>query len=147
MFGAIFGVVLFKSMLPFVPNEVVQPLQYQSTWWIQNLLMEIVVNFIYITILLVLPYIFEINRITTKLVSLPIVPLLLLKAPFDTATFNPAIIYALWYVNSCSSLYSNFSTLPLERIIGPILGALFAGIFCNRYFPDDPNSWTRKKQM
>jgi hypothetical protein len=147
LFGAIFGVVVFKSVLPFIPNDVVQPLTYQSAWWLNNLLLEIVANFLYITILLVLPYILEINRITTKLVAVPIIPLLLLKAPFDTCTFNPAIVYALWYVNSCSSLFTNFSSLPVERIVGPILGALFAGIFCSRYFPDDPNSWTRKKQL
>ena len=144
LFGAVLGVVIFKSFLPFIPNDVIQPLPYVSTWWLPSIVVEVLINFVYITILLVLPYILEINRITTKLVSLPVIPLLLC---FHASTFSPAIVYALWYVNNCSSIFMNFNSLPLERIIGPILGAIFAGVFCNRYFPDDPSSWTRKKHM
>lgn len=147
LFGAIIGIVLFKTFIPILPNDIIQPLPYHTSWWMQNLIVEIVMNFAFVSLLLIVPYILEINRITTKLVSLPIVPLFLIKAPLDTCTFNPAITYALWYVNHCSSLTHNFVSLPLERIIGPLLGALFAGIFCNIYFPDDPNSWMRKKQI
>jgi glycerol uptake facilitator-like aquaporin len=124
---------------------VIAPIPYQSSWWLQNLVMEVFYNFIYITVMLVLPYLLEVNRISTKAVSLPLVPLFLLKAPLDTCTFNPAIVYALWYVNHCTALFSGFSVLPSERIIGPILGAVLAGVFCNIYFPDDPNSWARRK--
>ena len=136
----------FLFSIASLSPQIIAPIPYQSSWWLQNLIVEIIFNFIYITVLLVVPYLLEINRITTKIVSLPLVPLFLLKAPLDTCTFNPAIIYGLWYVNNCTSLLSGFSSLQSERIIGPIIGAILSGIFCNIYFPDDPNSWSRKRK-
>lgn len=119
-------------------------MQFDNSWRVGNLLTEVLVNFLYSSIVLVLPYILEINRIRKELLSIPILPLFFLKFPYETSTFNPTIIYALWFVNSYTG---SKIALPTERLIGPILGAILAGLFCNKYFPDDASSWSRKKTV
>ena len=117
------------------------PLPYGESWWISNLIYEILFNFIYITVILVVPHLMEINRINKKCLSLPMLPFLL-----NSSTFNPAILYGLWYVQGCSFI-ENVGTLPIERIAGPIIAAILAGVFCNIYFPDNPASWVRKRTI
>jgi hypothetical protein len=95
---------------------------------------------------LVLPHLLDINGITSKLISLPIIPLFFIKTPLETSTFNPAIVYALWYVNNCTSLVAGFASLQAERIVGPLLGSVMAAMVCNEYFPVDSNSYSRRKQ-
>lgn len=107
--------------------------------------MELVVSFAYCLILLVVPHLFEVNRVSTKLVALTMLPVFLIKAPVFCSTLNPSIIYGLWYLHNSSSLLNIMNTLPFEHIVGPILGAVLAGLVCNVYFPDDPKSWTRSR--
>lgn len=68
-------------------------------------------------------------------------------------SFNPAAVYALWYVNrnsittptnilASTSAYNN-SQIPIDHIIAPMIGAVLAGLLCNYYFPDNPACWKR----
>lgn len=122
---------------------MLEPLVYHQTWWVQNMFLESTWNFFYVLIILTVPYIIQVNRANNFLLSVPIVPLLLCTTPLETSTFNPAVTYALWYLRGCSSLYMNISTLQIDRIVGPLLGAVLAAIISNLYFPDDANSWKR----
>lgn len=100
-------------------------------------------NFFYVLIILTVPYIIEVNRVNKCFLSLPVAPFLLCTSPLQTSTFNPAIVYALWFLRGCSSMYMNVTALQIDRIMGPLLGAVFAAVICNLYFPDDANSWKR----
>lgn len=102
--------------------------------------MEITANYIYCMALLVLPYIFEANRVSTKLVSLALLPVLTLNA-----AFNPALAYALWFLNHSHTISAISSTLPSLRIAAPLVGAMLAGLTCSVFFPDDAKSWSRSK--
>ena len=102
---------------------------------------EIISNFFYCTLILVLPYLLDINRLSRAWINIPFLPL---SAFHPAVTFNPGIAYGLWFVQNCSLLKS-VTSLPMERIIGPFVGAVLASVLCNLYFPDDPTSWTRKR--
>lgn len=121
------------------------PIDYANSSSLLGLLYEFALSFCYCLVLLVLPYLFDANRSTRYLLSLPVVPLLFIRTPAHTSTLNPSIVYALWYVNNCASLLNYSRSLPWDRILGPILGAVLAGIVCSVYFPDDPKSWTRSQ--
>ena len=127
-----------------------QPIVYShhDSAWLTGLIMEIFVVFLYIVTIIVLPAILEVNKLNSRLLSIPTLPLMLFcRAPDKTITFNPAAIYALWYVNR--NIYNSttgtgvFNPLQLEHLIGPIIGAVLAGLFCNYAFPDDPTTWIR----
>eukprot|EP01031_Cornospumella_fuschlensis_P031225 gene31225-37736_t len=144
MLGAIFGTLALKSFIPFLPNSVLTPINYSNSSSLSGLLYEVVLSFCYCLVLLVLPYIYDRNRYRQQyFISLPILPLLFIRTPAYTSTLNPSVVYALWYINNCGSLVNYSRTLPWDRILGPILGAVGAGVVCNMYFPDDPKSWTR----
>jgi len=127
---------------------VYEPIAYQpsSTSWMLNLTLEALYSFCYVSVMLVLPYMLQINRISKVYLSLPMVPLFLGPCPGQTSAFNPAMVYALWFVRACSSLHthsSSFSSLPLDRIVGPLVGATVAAMVCSVFFPDDTASWKR----
>lgn len=118
-----------------------------------GLIIEVVVVFMYIVTVVILPDLLEVNKLNSRLVSLPTLPLIwLARAPNKSITFNPAVVYALWYVNrevfpsSTSSLLSVPGAFPLqfEHLVGPVVAAILAGLFCNYVFPDDPSCWVRK---
>ncbi|RYY89649.1 hypothetical protein EON63_00285 [archaeon] len=123
--------------------QVFTPIDYTNSSSFSGLIYEILLSFCYCLVLLVLPYIFDTNRSHRYIISLPILPLLFIRTPAHTSTLNPSVVYALWYINNCASLVNYSRSLPWDRILGPILGAVLAGIVCNVYFPDDPKSWTR----
>lgn len=123
--------------------QVFYPISYYNdTFSVKTLASEILANFLYTLVILVLPYLLDVNRLSTLWINLPLLPLITLLSDI---TFNSGVVYGLWYVQSCSVLTS-VGSLPSERIIGPIVGAAFAAILCNKYFPDDPLSWSRKRQ-
>ena len=123
---------------------------HDSSWFI-GLVIEIFVVFMYIVTIIVLPAILEVNKLNSRLLSIPTLPLFLFcRAPDKTITFNPAAVYALWYVNrnvvgSTDAL--GFNPLQLEHLVGPIIGAILAGLFCNYAFPDDPTTWIRSSSQ
>ena len=63
-------------------------------------------------------------------------------APNASVTYNPAAVYALWYLGS-----PNWNDLQIEHIIGPLLGGYLAGQICLYYFPDDPQSWKNRPDI
>jgi len=141
--GAVTAVVIFRTVFPFLPNKVYDPIFYQPTWWVENLAFESLWNFFYVLIMLTAPYLLQVNRINKIFLSLPLIPLFFLASPAQTSSFNPAIVYAFWFIKGCSSLYMNSSTIPIDRIVGPLIGAIIAAVVSNMYFPDDAASWKR----
>ena len=115
-------------------------MNYDSNFWVQGLIKESIVTCAYICTIVAVPELLEVNRLPAYLVSYPIVLLMFVNAPNRGSMFNPAALYALWYVNEQSSGQWNFQA---EHLIGPILGAIAAGIVCSKLFPDDPNSWRK----
>ena len=103
---------------------------------------ECIVTCLYICTIVAIPELLEVNRLPAYLVSLPIIIVMLIKVPDRGSTFNPAALYALWYVNGQSSGQWNFQA---EHLIGPILGAIVAGVICVKLFPDDPTSWKKSR--
>ena len=138
--GCIFGAVLFKTVCPLVPDAVFEPVTYDSAHWLEGMLFESAVVCVYICTVIGVPDLLEVNRLPAYLLSLPIIPMMLVKVPDRGSTFNPAAVYALWYVNGNTS--GPWSFQP-EHIIGPVLGSVAAGIICGRIFPDDPGSWKK----
>lgn len=138
LLGSIFGAVALKMIFPFLPSEVLRPLVFPSHNVFMTFFIETANHFFYCLILLVLPYLFDINRINSKWILLPLLPILIV--PY--CTLNPGLTYALWYLRNCCILI-NARILHMERIAGAIAGAVLAGWVCNVYFPDDPKAWTR----
>jgi putative flippase GtrA len=74
-----------------------------------------------------------------------------LRSNGNWCTFNPSVVYAMWYVNRVYSggMYSYYdlpSVLQLLHIVAPFLGAVAAGLFCNYLFADSPTSWRRRSE-
>lgn len=125
-----------------------QPVVFSALRLHYGLLIEAFAVFAYVLITLVLPELIEVNKLNHQLLSVVLFPLLLLRNDGSWCTFNPAIVYALWYVNRATSgsLYDVPSVLQLLHIVAPFLGAVLAGLFCNYMFPDSPSSWKRRSQ-
>jgi glycerol uptake facilitator-like aquaporin len=101
---------------------------------------ESVVVCLYICFVIVVPELLDVNRMSRSLLSIPIIPIMLLRVPDRGSAFNPAAQYALWYV------YGRLTGewyLQLEHIVAPIVGAVAAGLICSKFFPDDPTSWRK----
>lgn len=96
---------------------------------------------LYTIIIIALPQLLLVNKLPLYLLSVPIVPLMLIGAPDGGSAFNPAAMYALWYVGGNSN---GNKILQQEHLIAPILGSVFAGLICSRFFPDDSGAWRRK---
>lgn len=128
--------------------QVFQPVMFNALKLNHGLLIEAFAVFAYVLITLVLPELIEVNKLNPQLLSVALFPLLLLRSNGSWCTFNPAIVYALWYVNRAASgsLYDVPSVLQLLHIVAPFLGAVLAGLFCNFMFPDSPTSWKRRSQ-
>ena len=138
--GCIFGAVFFKTICPIAPDAVFEPVTYDATHLLEGMIKESIVVCIYVCTVIGVPDVLEVNRLPAYLLSVPIVPLLLVKVPDIGSTFNPAAVYALWYINGNTSGPWHFQA---EHMIGPILGSVAAGIICSKLFPDDPGSWRR----
>ena len=106
-------------------------------------MIEIFVVCIFNCIIIALPEILVVNKLSDSWLSVPMIPLMLMAAPNKTAIFSPAALYALRYVNG-SMGNSVCSPVQVEHFIGPIIGAVLAGFICLRLFPDDPKSWIRR---
>lgn len=194
-FGSILGVAAFSTIFPFAPTAVFEPITYDRRSWFYTLLVETTLVCVYSTIIIALPEILIVNKLPLKFLSIPIIPLMFIGVPDSGCSFNPAAVYAMWFVAggsstswtstysslissflslvpaSLSSHLSTFIALPLsssssssssnplsssssastsaerilqqEHLIAPILGAIAAGLICNRFFPDD-GSWKRR---
>jgi hypothetical protein len=74
-------------------------------------------------------------------------PIFFIGIPNLSCTLNPSAIYSLWYINRYNNSGGNKllnNDLQLEHILGPIIGAIMSGLFCNLFFPDDKKAWKRK---
>ena len=120
--------------------QVFEPISYDSHFWLQGLLKESSVTCAYICTVIAVPELLEVNRLPAYLLSVPIVLLMTVNVPDRGSMFNPAALYALWYVHGQTSGQWNFQA---EHLIGPILGAIAAGVICAKLFPDDPGSWRK----
>ena len=94
----------------------------------------------YTSVVLVVPDILEVNEMNRYSLSVIILPIMLLCA---RVTFNPAAVYALWFVHG-SENSTGFQAIQPERLVGPMLGSIIGGSFCSHFFPDDPACWKRK---
>lgn len=120
--------------------QVFEPVSYDPQFWLQNLIKESVVTCVYICVTVALPELLEVNRLPSYLISVPILILSTVNVPDKGSMFNPAALYALWYVHGQTSGQWNFQA---EHFIGPIFGAIAAGTICSKIFPDDPGSWRK----
>ena len=132
--------ISLPTTLSSINHQVFEPISYDSTFWLQGLLKESTVTCAYICTIVAVPDILEVNRLPAYLVSVPIILLMFVNVPDRGSTFNPAALYALWYVNGQTSGEWGFQA---EHLIGPILGAIAAGVICAKFFPDDPGSWRK----
>ena len=172
--GNCVGIVLFHSAYPFgAPPVVFQPIVFDRTGTNgYNLITEVLVVFVYVTIVLVLPDLLEANKASPKWLTIPLIgPVLMMKSAF----LNPSAVYSLWYVNHSVSTWSplRYATLlsttlklksaadvatttatsaaaaapvfpQLDYMVVSLLAALAAGLFVKFTFPED-GSWQRKK--
>lgn len=120
---------------------------YPRTDWLYGAMLEVIVVFFYVCIIIGVPMLLSVNRLSTRLVSLYVLPLFFIGVPVKGSIFNPGALYALWFVNRMSVIDPNESCLQLEHIAAPFLGAVLAGLFCNVALPDDSTSWIRKEKL
>lgn len=176
--GSLVGIVAFKTLLPFWPTavrwlptvyatkpfihirmstlpvrQVYHPVEYEPVALISGIWIEAVAVGLYALIVIVLPEIIEVNKLNPKFLSLATLPVMLLRNNGNWCTFNPSVVYALWYVNrtySGATLTLSWSTIALPstmqvlHIVAPFLGGAIAGLICNRVFADSPTSWRRR---
>lgn len=144
--GCVLGAVIFKSVWPsyFSSHTELQPVVYSQRYWVLGLIFETALTCIYTCIMIALPDLLAVNRLSKQWLSVPAIPLMLMRVPDMTSTFSPAALYALWYVAERKSTAGGLVNLQIEHLIAPILGAIGAGLICSRVFPDDPQTWRRK---
>jgi hypothetical protein len=161
--GNILALTLFRTLCPFAPWSVFQPIVFDQ-WAPFDLVIVFTAVFMYVSVVLVTPDLLVANKASSKLLTIPTVPFLLLNLR-KCSTLNPTTIYAMWYINHCEASWSpllllkewyasNLSvlssagsqSLQLEYILISLFAALGAGLFLKRAFPDD-GSWLRKKNM
>jgi len=104
---------------------------------------DVMVVGVYNVIVIALPELLQINRLSKYYLSLPII-LLFVGASFGRGgglgcSINPAAEGALLRLQNHVSV--NEVILQLENMCGPLLGAVAAGLFCSKFFPDDEKSW------
>jgi hypothetical protein len=121
-----------------------------------GIVVEAVAVFLYVLVVLVLPEIIEVNKLIPKFLSVATVPLMLARNGGSWCTFNPSVVYALWYVNRAPVLSGGLlpalslahfalpSALQVLQFVAPFLGAAAAGVLCNCLFADNPTSWRRR---
>lgn len=150
--GCIVGTVCFQLFCPTALYEAFEPVQYvagRGVIWFMHFFFEIVLNSFFCFCFVVVKEILILNKFREEWLSILIFPLYYIVTIDECPTFNPAALYALWYVNivSTGTAPDNFqqtSQIQIEHILGPVLGAIFTGLFCLRFFPDDPASWKTK---
>jgi len=130
----------YLTSLPSLQNYA--PLVYQHNL-IYSFAVEILMVCVYVCIVLGLPELLMVNKLNSRLINIPILPLMLVGIPDKGTSFNPAVVYALWYINE-GNLHT-YQNLQFERIVAPIVGAVVGGIICRKFIPDDPSSWKRKR--
>lgn len=83
---------------------------------------------------LALPELLIVNKLSASFLSIPIIPLMLVQvAGGQGSTFNPAAIYALGYIY-------HGKLPPLQAIyhlVAIVVGSIAAGLVCLKFFPDD----------
>jgi glycerol uptake facilitator-like aquaporin len=114
---------------------------FDGSSWIRGLISESVIAFTFVSTLLIAPEFLEVNKLSRYFVSLLVMPLMMLPACCHSSSFNPAALYALWYVNGTSN------TLHMDHFIGSLIGAIGAGYLALLYFPDDQSSWIRRSSI
>ena len=137
------GVLFDLTNLISIFFKVTRPIAYDEQQWFYGLLVEIFVVCTFNCIIIALPEILVVNKLSDAWLSIPTIPLMLLAAPNKTAIFSPAALYALRYVNG-SIGDAVCSPVQIEHFIGPLIGAALAGFICLRLFPDDPKTWIRR---
>lgn len=82
--GNVMGLVIFKTLCPFAPNAAFEPVSYSddsSAWWscIPCLMRVVGSVFMYVCVLLVVPDMLQVNKYSTRLLSIPTIPFILLN--------------------------------------------------------------------
>lgn len=119
--------------------QVLKPIHFPAGDFAQSVSTEAIATALYCAFIIAVPELLKVNKMSKYLITAPILPLMLIGVPGATSTFSPAAQLALWFIGS-----GDLSSLHLSHIIGPCLGAVFGGLLCIRFFPDDPMSWKRK---
>lgn len=131
----------------FSAIQTLRPITYTDEDLSYGLVTNVIIVSLYILCSISLPSLLETNRLSTKWVSLPIIPLMFFSVPDKTSSFNPAAVYALWLVgNADSSGTANEFPLQPLHIAAPVIGAVLAGLICVQFFPDDPACWMRRSK-
>jgi hypothetical protein len=126
-----------------------QPIMYDRSDCVHDSIVELVVVFLYVTISIVMPVLLSVNRLSTKLMNIPMLPLFLIGVPNKGSIFNPGALYALWFVNRLSVANPEEAVfyLQLEHLVAPLVAAVLAGVFCSLALPDDSAVWIRKPKI
>lgn len=131
--GCIVGTIVFHTFVPFAPSAIFEPIESQNMGVVVGGSIQVCVVFLYVCCLLIIPEMLEVNRLSRLFTTLLMLPLLIIG---HSVMFSPAALYALWYVNG-----DRRNMLDAEQLLGPIAGALAAGIFCSKMAPDDTSSY------
>lgn len=137
----------------FCSFKVFHPVVYHPVAFGMGVFLEAIAVFCYVLIVIVLPEIIEVNKLNPKFLSVIMFPIMFLRNNGNWCTFNPSVIYALWYVNRVNvggafsfANYALPSVMQLLHVVAPFVGAVAAGMFCNSVFADSPTSWRRRSE-
>ena len=109
--GCIFGIILFRNTIPFVPLQVLQPIVYNrfssdaSNNYFENTILyimikETIVVMLFTFICLVIPNLLYVNKLPYYLSSILLFPLMCVKVGNAGSTFHPVALYCLWYLSA-----------------------------------------------
>lgn len=121
--------------------QVLMTESFDGSSWIRGIVSETVIAFTFVIILLIAPEFLEVNKISRYFVSLLVLPVMILPICSHSSSFNPAALYALWYVNG------TINTLHVDHFIGSLVGAFGAGYLALVFFPDDHSAWIRRSSI
>ena len=116
---------------------------------VTRLALDSTVVFVFNVVVIALPELLAANRLSRYYLSLPIVVLILglsVGAGFGLgSSLSPAADCALLRLQNQASL--DDVLIQLENLGGTLIGAIGAGLFCSKFFPDDPQSWRRSARV
>ena len=127
VFGSLMSITcasVLSSSIAGLSDLAFQPIAFNEPPTILLYMLEITLTVCYIVSLIVLPQLFEVNRLNSSLIWIPLTAINLVGG--NILMINPVGIYTLWFVNnestwSLGNRLLNKATIYVTSLLGEVL--------------------------